>query len=150
MGSGLVLVRAHCANRKREDNGIETYICFTTWAKKKIDETSNRCHYADSCCSRGYRKRKCVYSDEDASRSNSHLPIDSFFKYFLSMLGLIKYSGVHGSWMGMRKTKENFEKYIYIYISHIYMYICDSMSNTPLIVLCISSYFVVRLVRKNP
>lgn len=24
----------------------------------------------------------------------SHLPIDSFFKYFLSMLGLIKYSDV--------------------------------------------------------
>lgn len=125
MGSGLVLVRAHCANRKREDNGIETYICFTTWAKKEIDETSSRCHYADSCCSRGYRKRKCVYSDEDASRSNSHLPIDSFFKYFLSMLGLIKYSGVHGSWMGTRKTKENFEKYIYIYIYRIsHIYIC--------------------------
>lgn len=33
-----------------------------------------------------------------ASRTNSHLPIDSFFKYFLSMLGLIKYSGVRVSW----------------------------------------------------
>lgn len=38
-----------------------------------------------------------------ASRSNSHLPIDSFFKYFLSMLGLIKYSGVREPW---KDTKE--------------------------------------------
>ena len=37
--------------------------------------------------------------NEPAERKNSHLPIDSFFKYFLSMLGLIKYSGVHVSWM---------------------------------------------------
>lgn len=35
---------------------------------------------------------KSVYSEE--SQPNSHLPIDSFFKYFLSMLGLTKCSGV--------------------------------------------------------
>lgn len=36
----------------------------------------------------------CIVREREASHSNSHLPIDSFFKYFLSMLGLIKYSGV--------------------------------------------------------